>query len=136
MKKTLILAAAATSLLFTACATTEFADKKSFNNLEITSGSQAAFSHADMEMWGLYFLGIPLITPDLQAKDWGVLLFTDNITTENAIEMTTRNAKSHGATQLDNVTSLRQSTFFWGFMIYECHVSANAIKPVPVQLKK
>ncbi|MBR7139516.1 MAG: hypothetical protein IKD44_08215 [Lentisphaeria bacterium] len=97
MKKSLLSLAAA-GLLFAGCTSIE--STQNFNGLACGTPTEKATCQILIQIPGYYFIGLPIITGGL--ADGKFTFFTYTQTTDNAIWMLTKEAKSKGATRLIN----------------------------------
>ena len=105
MKKTLLLAAAA--LLFAGCTTVESTQR--FNALGLGTPQEKAVCFTTVQISGLYFFGLPIVTGGNKGDgDWS--MFHKQLTTNNAVFLLTKEAKSKGAARVINVQVSRDST--------------------------
>ena len=92
--------AAATALLLAGCTTVESTQK--FNAVALGTDKDKAVCQSFVRISGLYFCGLPLIVGGTKG-DGSCSAFRYNLTTEHAIFLLTKEAKSKGATKLTNV---------------------------------
>jgi len=105
MKKTLLLTAAA--LLFAGCTTVESTQR--FNALGLGTPQEKAVCFSTVQISGFYFFGLPILTGGNKGDgDWS--MFRWQLTTNNAIYLLTKEAKSKGAARVINVQVCRNST--------------------------
>ena len=97
MKKSLLSLAAA-GLLFAGCTSIE--STQNFNGLACGTPTEKATCQILIQIPGYYFIGLPIITGGL--ADGKFTFFTYTQTTDNAIWMLTKEAKSKGAIRLIN----------------------------------
>ena len=92
MKKTLLLltVAAVTAAIFAGCTTVESTQK--FNRVSLGSGNEKAVCQTFVEIPGYYFFGIPIVVGSIKG-DGSWTMFRDNVTTENAIYLLTKEIK-------------------------------------------
>ncbi len=97
MKKT-ILSLAAVTLLLAGCTSVE--STQNFNGLACGTPTEKATCQILIQIPGYYFFGLPIVTGDL--ADGKFTFFTYTQTTDNAVWLLTKEAKSKGATRLIN----------------------------------
>jgi hypothetical protein len=97
-KKMLVLFGAV--LLLTGCTTIESTQK--FNAVDLGSDGEKAICQTFVEMDGIYFCGLPIITGSAKG-DGQFSFFRYNLTNENVVYLLTRAVKNHGATRMTNV---------------------------------
>ncbi len=97
MKKTILSLAAAT-LLLAGCTSVE--STQNFNGLACGTPTEKATCQILIQIPGYYFFGLPIVTGDL--ADGKFTFFTYTQTTDNAVWLLTKEAKSKGATRLIN----------------------------------
>ena len=107
MKKTILSLAAAAGIILTGCTSIEAT--QNFNGLACGTPTEKATCQILIQIPGYYFLGLPIITGDL--ADGKFTFFTYTQTTDNAIWMVTKEAKSKGATRLINQHIVMNETF-------------------------
>ena len=107
MKKTLLSLAAAAGIFLAGCTSIE--STQNFNGLACGTPTEKATCQILIQIPGYYFLGLPILTGDL--ADGKFTFFTYTQTTDNAIWMLTKEAKSKGATRLINQTILVTETY-------------------------
>ena len=100
-------AAVAAACLFAGCTSIE--STQNFNGLACGTPTEKATCQILIQIPGFYFLGLPIVTGDL--ADGKFTFFTYTQTTDNAIWMLTKEAKSKGATRLINQTILVTETY-------------------------
>ena len=106
MKKSL-LALAAAGLLLAGCTSIE--STQNFNGVACGTPTEKGTCQILIQIPGYYFLGLPIITGDL--ADGQFTFFTYTQTTENAIWLLTREAKSKGATRIITKNLVMQECF-------------------------
>ena len=106
MKKTLLSLAAA-GLLFAGCTSVE--STQNFNGLACGTPTEKATCQILVQIPGYYFFGLPLITGDI--ADGKSTFFTYTQTTDNAVWLLTKEAKSKGATRLINQNMVMVETY-------------------------
>lgn len=106
MKKSLLSLAAA-GLLFAGCTSIE--STQNFNGLACGTPNEKATCQILIQIPGYYFLGLPIVTGDI--ADGKFTFFTYTQTTDNAIWMLTKEAKSKGATRLINQNLVMTETY-------------------------
>jgi hypothetical protein len=97
MKK-IILSLAAATLLLAGCTSVE--STQNFNGLACGTPTEKATCQILIQIPGYYFFGLPIVTGDL--ADGKFTFFTYTQTTDNAVWLLTKEAKSKGATRLIN----------------------------------
>lgn len=98
MKKTFFAAAAAAGLFLAGCTSIE--STQNFNGLACGTPTEKATCQILVQIPGFYFLGLPIVTGGL--GDNKFTFFTYTQTTDNAIWLLTKEAKSKGATRMIN----------------------------------
>ena len=106
MKKSLLSLAAA-GLLFAGCTSIE--STQNFNGLACGTPNEKATCQILIQIPGYYFFGLPIVTGDI--ADGKFTFFTYTQTTDNAIWMLTKEAKSKGATRLINQNLVMTETY-------------------------
>lgn len=106
MKKSL-LALAAAGLLLAGCTSIE--STQNFNGLACGTPTEKGTCQIMIQIPGYYFFGLPIITGDL--ADGKFTFFTYTQTTDNAIWLLTKEAKSKGATRIINQHLVMQECF-------------------------
>ena len=97
MKK-IILSLAAATLLLAGCTSIE--STQNFNGLACGTPTEKATCQILIQIPGYYFFELPIVTGDL--ADGKFTFFTYTQTTDNAVWLLTKEAKSKGATRLIN----------------------------------
>ena len=100
-------AAVAAACLFAGCTSIE--STQNFNGLACGTPTEKATCQILIQIPGFYFLGLPIVTGDL--ADGKFTFFTYTQTTDNAIWMLTKEAKSKGATRIINQNIMMHETF-------------------------
>ncbi len=98
MKKAFFATAAA--LLLAGCTTVESTQK--FNAVALGTDKDKAVCQSFVKLSGFFFCGLPVIVGSTKG-DGSCTAFRYNLTTENAVFLLTKEAKSKGATKLNNV---------------------------------
>ena len=112
MKKTLslLLAAAMAAVFFAGCTVIESTQK--FNRVSLGSGNEKAVCQTFVEIPGYYFFGIPIVVGSVKGNGtW--TMFRDNVTTENAIYLLTKEIKDRRAAKAINVHVNATDNFFF-----------------------
>lgn len=112
MKKTfsLLIAAAITAAFFTGCTTVESTQK--FNRVSLGSGNEKAVCQTFVEIPGYYFFGLPIVVGSVKGNGtW--TMFRDNVTTENAVYLLTKEIKDRRAARAINVHVNSTENFFF-----------------------
>lgn len=100
MKKMIFSAAFAVSAIFTGCTTVE--STQVFNRMGLGTPNEKAVCQTHVEIPGYFFFGLPIVTGSPKGDgEWS--LFRYNLTTENAIYLLTKEAKSRKAARVVNV---------------------------------
>lgn len=107
MKLSFAAAAVAAACLFAGCTSIE--STQNFNGLACGTSSEKATCQILIQIPGFYFLGLPIVSGDL--ADGKFTFFTYTQTTDNAVWMLTKEAKSKGATRLINQNILVTETY-------------------------
>ena len=107
MKKTLLSLAAAAGLFLAGCTSIEAT--QNFNGLACGTPTEKATCQILIQIPGYYFFGLPIVTGDL--ADGKFTFFTYTQTTDNAIWLLTKEAKSKGATRLINQNLSMHETY-------------------------
>lgn len=107
MKLSFASAAVAAACLFAGCTSIE--STQNFNGLACGTSSEKATCQILIQIPGFYFLGLPIVSGDL--ADGKFTFFTYTQTTDNAVWMLTKEAKSKGATRLINQNILVTETY-------------------------
>lgn len=107
MKKTILSLAAAAGLFLAGCTSVE--STQNFNGLACGTPTEKATCQILIQIPGFYFFGLPIVTGDI--ADGKFTFFTYTQTTDNAVWMLTKEAKSKGATRLINQQIVVQETF-------------------------
>jgi hypothetical protein len=107
MKLSFASAAVAAACLFAGCTSIE--STQNFNGLACGTPSEKATCQILIQIPGFYFLGLPIVSGDL--ADGKFTFFTYTQTTDNAVWMLTKEAKSKGATRLINQNILVTETY-------------------------
>ena len=115
MKKIIVCAVCATLAVLTGCTSVQSTQK--FNGLGLGKSDEKAVCMTHVTMTGYYIFGLPLLTGSA-AEDGKSSLFKDNLRTDRAISLLTREAKSKGAARVDDVAVHFASApvFFFPFM--------------------
>ena len=115
MKKTLFCCAAVVAaVVFNGCTTVESTQK--FNRMGLGTPNEKAICQTFVEIPGYFCFGLPIVTGS-PAGDGEWSLFRYNLTTENAIYLLTREAKSRKAARVVNVhVSTTSDTIFPGLL--------------------
>lgn len=106
MKK-IILSLAAATLLLAGCTSVE--STQNFNGLACGTPTEKATCQILIQIPGYYFFGLPIVTGDL--ADGKFTFFTYTQTTDNAVWLLTKEAKSKGATRLINQNMVMIESF-------------------------
>ena len=106
MKK-IILSLAAAALLLAGCTSVE--STQNFNGLACGTPTEKATCQILIQIPGYYFFGLPIVTGDL--ADGKFTFFTFTQTTDNAVWLLTKEAKSKGATRLINQNMVMIESF-------------------------
>ena len=112
MKKTLslLLAAAMAAVFFAGCTVIESTQK--FNRVSLGSGNEKAVCQTFVEIPGYYFFGIPIVVGSVKGNGtW--TMFRDNVTTENAVYLLTKEIKDRRAARAINVHVNATDNFFF-----------------------
>lgn len=107
MKLSFASAAVAAACLFAGCTSIE--STQNFNGLACGTATEKATCQILIQIPGFYFLGLPIVSGDL--ADGKFTFFTYTQTTDNAVWMLTKEAKSKGATRLINQNILVTETY-------------------------
>ena len=107
MKLSFASAAVAAACLFAGCTSIE--STQNFNGLACGTSTEKATCQILIQIPGFYFLGLPIVSGDL--ADGKFTFFTYTQTTDNAVWMLTKEAKSKGATRLINQNILVTETY-------------------------
>ncbi|MCD6385085.1 hypothetical protein J7M23_04835 [Candidatus Sumerlaeota bacterium] len=108
-----------------------------FNGLDLTAEGKTNVGHYNAKNWGLYLLGIPLITGDTdkisEITEKGMTINTvflkDTVNLDSVSDMLTRVAEADGATIIEDLSSSRSNTLvFLVFFIRSVQMSANGVK--------
>jgi hypothetical protein len=109
----------------------------SFNGLELTAEGKTNVGHYNAKNWGLYLLGIPLITGDTEKvsdiTEKGMTInsvfLKNTVTLDSVADMLSRTAKNDGATILEDTGSARSNMYFFPvFFIRSISMCANGVK--------
>ena len=106
MKK-IILSLAAATLLLAGCTSVE--STQNFNGLACGTPTEKATCQILIQIPGYYFFGLPIVTGDL--ADGKFTFFTYTQTTDNAVWLLTKEAKSKGATRMINQNIMITESF-------------------------
>ena len=106
MKK-IILSLAAAALLLAGCTSVE--STQNFNGLACGTPTEKATCQILIQIPGYYFFGLSIVTGDL--ADGKFTFFTFTQTTDNAVWLLTKEAKSKGATRLINQNMVMIESF-------------------------
>ena len=106
MKKT-VLSVAAAALFLAGCTSVE--STQNFNGLACGTPTEKATCQILVQIPGYYLFGLPIITGDV--ADGKFTFFTFTQTTDNAVWLLTKEAKSKGATRLINQNMVMTETF-------------------------
>lgn len=117
MKKFLLAGALAATIGFTGCTTIESTQK--FNAISLGDGAEKAVCQSYVKMSALYFFGLPIVSGSTSGNG-GWTMFRYNLTTENAMYLLTREAKSKGAARLTNVNVSQKYDF--SYLIFQYHM--------------
>lgn len=101
MKKSIISAAFASIIAISGCTTIESTQK--FNAIQLGTPNEKHVCQSFVQIPGYFFLGLPLIVGSTKG-DGQMTFFRYNLTTENAMYLLTKEAKSKGASRLINVS--------------------------------
>lgn len=135
MKKAVIVLICIGLVFGSGCASVQ--KSTSFNGLDLTTEGKTNVGHYNAKNWGLYLLGIPLITGDTdkisEITEKGMSINTvflkDTVNLDSVSDMLTRCAKSDGATIIEDLVSSRSNTYvFLVFFIRSVQMSANGVK--------
>ena len=107
MKKNIFAIAAAAGLLLAGCTSVE--STQNFNGLACGTPNEKATCQILVQISGYYFLGLPMITGGL--GDNKFTFFTYTQTTDNAVWLLTKEAKSKGATRMINQNIMITESF-------------------------
>ena len=107
MKKNIFTIAAAAGLLLAGCTSVE--STQNFNGLACGTPNEKATCQILVQISGYYFLGLPMITGGL--GDNKFTFFTYTQTTDNAVWLLTKEAKSKGATRMINQNIMITESF-------------------------
>lgn len=132
MFKKLLLAAlcAVAAVSFTACSSVETGSDLNGLRLSANENFEGA-GHVFVDIWGIYFLGFPVFTGAVH--DSGKCrVFTDTVTTGNAVSMLTGNAKAKYKSQVvTDIRSEKTTVWLWPtvFFVYkDVQASGNVLK--------
>ena len=128
MKKTLLLllVAAVTAAFFAGCTTVESTQK--FNRVSLGSGNEKAVCQTFVEIPGYYLFGIPIVVGSIKG-DGSWTMFRDNVTTENAIYLLTKEIKDRRAARAVNVhVNATDNFFFIGFYRRAIQASGTGVR--------
>ncbi len=126
MKKFIqITIAAIVTCLLAGCSTVRMTELDQLNGMPIALQGQSV-AHLNVENWGLYLFGLPLITGGIEEADT-TAWFSDTVNVPNVINLTTKTARKIGGRKVLDMTS---SWHDIGFIIYirKCQVSANVVR--------
>ena len=108
MKKIIMSAFAAAAAILTGCTTVE--STQVFNRMGLGTPEEKAVCQTHVEIPGYFFCGLPIVTGSPKGDgEWS--LFRYNLTTENAIYLLTREAKSRQAARVVNVQVTKSESF-------------------------
>ena len=131
-KKMLILFGAV--LLFSGCTTVESTQK--FNAVDLGDGEDKAICQTFVEMDGVYFCGLPIITGSAKG-DGQFAFFRFNLNNENIVYLLTRAVKNHGATRMTNVqVNSHTIPLFFLFTYRSMQGSATGLRGKSAALKQ
>jgi hypothetical protein len=107
MKK-IIMSAFAAAAILTGCTTVE--STQVFNRMGLGTPEEKAVCQTHVEIPGYFFCGLPIVTGSPKGDgEWS--LFRYNLTTENAVHLLTREAKSRQAARVVNVQVTKSESF-------------------------
>ena len=101
MKKSIVCAAFAAAVALTGCTSVESTQK--FNAIQLGTRDEKHVCQSYVQIPGYFIFGLPVIVGSAKG-DGQTTMFRYNLTTENAMFLLTREAKSKGASRLINVT--------------------------------
>ena len=101
MKKSIVCAAFAAVVALTGCTSVESTQK--FNAIQLGTRDEKHVCQSYVQIPGYFIFGLPVIVGSAKG-DGQTTMFRYNLTTENAMFLLTREAKSKGASRLINVT--------------------------------
>jgi hypothetical protein len=108
MKKIIMSAFAAAAAILTGCTTVE--STQVFNRMGLGTPEEKAVCQTHVEIPGYFFCGLPIVTGSPKGDgEWS--LFRYNLTTENAVHLLTREAKSRQAARVVNVQVTKSESF-------------------------
>ncbi len=107
----------------------------SFNGLNLTAENKSNVAHYNGTNWGIYLLGIPLITGDTDKAVDGVMfntsLLNDTVNLDSVGDMITKVAKKDGSTAVEDLVSSRKSIWLMPTLVLfykRVEMSANGVK--------
>jgi uncharacterized protein YceK len=109
----------------------------SLNGLDLSGNNKTNVGHYNAKNWGLYLLGIPLITGDTEKvsdiTEKGLTInsvfLKNTVNLDSVAEMLTRTAKKDGATIVEDMVSGRSNAYIFPvFFIRSISMSANGVK--------
>ncbi len=108
MKKRFFAAVTGAAMLaLSGCTSVESTQK--FNAINLAGSGEVAKCQSHVEIPGYFFLGLPVLVGSAHG-DGQFTMFKQNLTTENAMYLLTKEVKSKGAHRLTNVTVSSSST--------------------------
>ena len=108
MKKIIMSAFAVAAAILTGCTTVE--STQVFNRMGLGTPEEKAVCQTHVEIPGYFFCGLPIVTGSPKGDgEWS--LFRYNLTTENAVHLLTREAKSRQAARVVNVQVTKSESF-------------------------
>ena len=128
MKKTLLLliVAAVTAAFFAGCTTVESTQK--FNRVSLGSGNEKAVCQTFVEIPGYFFFGLPIFVGSTKG-DGTWTMFRNNLTTENAVYLLTKEIKDRRAARAVNVhVSSTDSFVFFGLYRRTIQASGTGVR--------
>jgi hypothetical protein len=110
-----------------------------FNDLDLTAEGKTNVAHYNAKNWGLYLLGIPLITGDTdkvsEVTEKGLninsVFLKDTVNLDSVADMMTRAAKADGATIIEDVGSTRSNVWIASLLVIffrSVSMTGNAVK--------
>lgn len=117
MKKFILMAACSAAALFTGCTSVE--STQVFNRMGLGTPEEKAVCQTHVEIPGYFFCGLPIVTGSPKGDgEWS--FFRYNLTTENAVFLLTKEAKSRQAARVVNVQVSKTANFtIFPFLTYK-----------------
>ena len=119
-------AAAVLAAVFAGCTTVESTQK--FNRMGLGTPNEKAICQTFVEIPGYYFFGLPIVVGSTRGDgEWTV--FRNNLTTENAIFLLTKEAKARKAARVVNVQVNSTDSFvFFGISRRTIQASGTGVR--------